>query len=242
MYYYGWKPSIPDQRDLLYAPTNIKLPESVDLRSLCPPVYNQGQLGSCTANAVAGALDFERHKQDESFIGPSRLFIYYNERMDDGTVKSDAGATIRESVKAVSKYGACPEVEWPYQIKNFTEKPAPPCYTDAIKYEVLIYHRVSAQDIKEVLATGRPVVIGISVYESFESPTVASTGLVPMPKPNEQLMGGHAVLVVGYEQDKYIVRNSWGDQWGDKGYFYLPQEYLSNPFLASDFWTLMEVK
>src|SRR5271165_5268737 len=122
-YFYGWKPSIPDIRDLVYKSKGVKLPNQVDLRIFCPPVYDQGQLGSCTANAVAAALDFERYKQKENFITPSRLFIYYNERKDDHTVGSDSGATIRESVKAVAKYGACPEVEWPYDIKIFKRKP-----------------------------------------------------------------------------------------------------------------------
>jgi C1A family cysteine protease len=124
----------------------------------------------------------------------------------------------------------------------FTEPPSAKCYSDAFKYKALAYHRVAPKDIKEVLAAGKPVLIGMSVYASFENPEVAETGQVPMPKRREQLMGGHAVLVVGYEQKEYIIRNSWGEDWGDNGYFYLPQEYLSNPSLASDFWTLIKVE
>lgn len=241
---YGWIPDKPDKRDVGFVAKVVNLPASVDLRAHMSPIYDQGSLGSCTANAVAAALDYQRTRQDEPLITPSRLFIYYNERKDDKQIKEDAGATIRESVKAVKKYGACPETEWPYDISKFTAKPTKQVYKDATRFEDLTYERVSQSlaDIKGCLATARPVVIGISVYESFESEEVAKTGIVPMPSPSEELLGGHAVLVVGYEHNRFIVRNSWGTSWGDRGYFYLPEEYLSDPKLSSDFWTLLKVK
>lgn len=244
-HFYGWIKDSPDNRDLVFEPKVTSTPVSIDLRVQCPPIYNQGELGSCTANAIAAALDFQRVRQHEPLISPSRLFIYYNERKDDGTVKEDAGATIRESVKAVKSYGACPEVEWPYIINKFTSKPTKQAYKDALNYEDLTYRRISpvVNDMQSCLAGGAPFVIGISVYQSFESSEAASTGMIPMPQSNEQLLGGHAVLCVGYEGNgQWICRNSWGTDWGDRGYFFLPQEYLLGANLASDFWTLEQVK
>lgn len=245
---YGWLRDIPDQRDFIYAPSTAAVPVSADLRSGLPPVYDQGQLGSCTANAIAAHLDFDRHKQGEAFITPSRLFIYYNERKDQGTTKSDAGSTIRESVKAVVKYGACQESLWPYIVSKFASKPTKPDYTAALKYEGLTYQSIArdANTMQACLASGLPFVIGFTVYESFESAAVAKNGIVPLPAASESVLGGHAVLVCGYTtingQSYWIVRNSWGASWGDKGYFYMPQSYLLNSKLSSDFWVLQTVK
>lgn len=244
---YGWVRDLPDQRDHVFlALPSASLVTKVDLRPGQPPVYDQGDLGSCTANAVAGNLDFNRKKQGEAFISPSRLFIYYQEREDQGTVASDSGSSIRESVKAVKAYGACPEKEWPYDIKRYTTAPSAKAYADAIKYEALTYERIDRNlvDFKTCLADGYPFVIGFTVYESFEGPDVAKTGIMPMPAKTESVLGGHAVEVVGYDDSKqwFIVRNSWGKKWGDKGYFYMPYAYLLDSKLSSDFWTLRSVK
>lgn len=245
-YRLGWQRELPDLRDKTYSVglTINELPDKADLRTSCPTVYDQGDLGSCTANAIAAHLDFNRHKQKEKFIKPSRLYIYYNERKDQGTVSYDAGATIRESVKAVVKYGACPEKEWPYSVGKFTTKPSDKCYTDAIQYEALTYLKLpqNKQEMMGCLAAGFPIVVGISVYDSFHD--ADKTGVVPMPSSSDSLLGGHAVMVVGYDinANHWIVRNSWGKSWGDKGYFYLPLDYLLNHKLSSDFWTLREVK
>lgn len=244
---FGWVRDLPDQRDHEFlALPSASLPAVVDLRSAMPPVYDQGQLGSCTANAIAGHLDFNRKKQGEAFISPSRLFIYYQERLDQGTVASDSGASIRESVKAVKAYGACPEKEWKYDIGKFTNKPNAKVYADAIKYEALSYQRINRAltDFKTCLADGYPFVIGFTVYDSFEGPDVAKSGIMPMPATSESVLGGHAVVVVGYDESKqwFIVRNSWGKKWGDKGYFYMPYAYLLDSKLSSDFWTLRQVK
>lgn len=239
---FGWLPDKPDNRDHHYVPNLMGLlPKSVDLRPHCPPVYDQGELGSCTANAVAGHLDFNRAKQGEALITPSRLFIYYNERSDQGTVNEDAGATIRESVKTIVKKGACPESEWPYDISMFTKQPSSKAYQDAVKYEALKYLRLNQdQDhMKQCLAEGYPFICGISVYESFMQ---SEGGNIPMPQKGEQLMGGHAVMIVGYTEDHWIMRNSWGESWGDKGYCYLPAQYLLDKGLAHDMWTLRKVK
>ena len=243
---FGWLPDIPDQRDHLYAaPVAVRqvLPASVDLRSHCPPVYDQGQLGSCTANAIAAAVQFDRAKQQlkPDFI-PSRLFIYYNERVIEGTVPSDSGAMIRDGVKSIGKQGDCPESEWPYDITKFANKPKPKCYKDALKYKAVQYQRLlqSLTEMKGCLASGYPFVFGFTVYDSFESQQVAQTGVVPMPGHSEKVLGGHAVLAVGYDdaQQRFVVRNSWSAGWGMKGYFTIPYAYLTDSNLAADFWTV----
>ncbi|WP_183575849.1 C1 family peptidase [Mucilaginibacter sp. X5P1] len=243
--HYGWKPDLPDLRDLQYAAPEAvlaALPPKVDLRKNCPPVYDQGQLGSCTGNAIAGAFEFELMKQNAVVFAPSRLFIYYNERVIENTVSTDAGAQIRDGIKSVNVTGVCPETMWPYVINEFAQKPFQSCYIDAVKHILTSYHSVSRDldQMRGCLAAGYPFVIGFSVYESFESQQVAKTGIVSMPKPGEKLVGGHAVLVVGYDDTAktFIVRNSWGVEWGMEGYFTMPYPYLLNENLSDDFWTI----
>jgi C1A family cysteine protease len=243
---YGWVPDLPDHRDHLYAaPPQFlaALPPSVDLRAQCPPVYDQGQLGSCTANAIGAAIQFEQMKQKQKAFTPSRLFIYYNERVMEGTVDSDSGAQIRDGIKSVGSIGACPETEWPYDITKFQIKPPdPPCYKDAALGKVVQYQRVAQtpNQMKGCLASGYPFVFGFTVYDSFESPQVAQTGQVSMPQAGEAAIGGHAVLGVGYDDksQRFMVRNSWGDSWGIKGYFTMPYAYLTDNSLSDDFWTI----
>jgi C1A family cysteine protease len=243
---YGWIPDLPDHRDHMYAaPLEwlLKLPPLVDLRPQCPKiVYDQGQLGSCTANAIAAALEFDRIKQNLPDFIPSRLFIYYNERAIEGTVDQDSGAQIRDGMQSVATQGACNEVEWPYVISQFAVKPPDNCYTDALKDKAALYSRLTQNlsQLKGCLASGYPFVFGFTVYESFESEAVAQTGIAPMPSAGEQVLGGHAVLAVGYDdgQQRFIVRNSWGDGWGMQGYFTLPYAYLTDSNLSDDFWTI----
>ena len=243
---FGWLPDLPDARDHMYAApmaTMVALPAKVDLRPHCPPVYDQGQLGSCTGNAIAGAVQFDREKQKlkPDFV-PSRLFIYYNERVIEGTVESDSGAQIRDGIKSVAKQGVPPETDWPYDIAKFAHKPPAKAYTDALKDQAVSYSRVSRtlSQMKGCLASGYPFVFGFTVYDSFESDQVAKTGIVPMPGHGESVLGGHAVLAVGYDysQQRFIVRNSWGPHWGMKGYFTIPYAYLTERGLSSDFWTI----
>lgn len=244
--HYGWIRDIPDHRDHLYAAPVVALaalPPSADLRALCPPVYDQGQLGSCTANGIAAALQFDRMKQKLTpNFDPSRLFIYYNERVIEHTVASDSGAQIRDGIKSVGKQGDCPETEWPYDIAKFAQKPPAKSYTDALKYKAVQYQRVlqNVNQMKGCLASGYPFVFGFTVYDSFESQQVAQTGVVPMPATAEQVLGGHCVVAVGYDdaQQRFIVRNSWGTGWGMQGYCTMPYPYLTDPNLASDFWTI----
>jgi C1A family cysteine protease len=245
---YGWVPDLPDHRDHFYAAPLVNLgvlPDKMDLRPNCPPVYDQGQLGSCTANAIAAAVEFTLKKEEKTDFLPSRLFIYYNERVMEGTVDSDSGAMIRDGIKSVSKQGDAPETEWPYDIAKFKVKPSAQVYRDAKKHKAMQYQRVirNLNQMKGCLASGFPFVFGFTVYESFESPEVAKTGQVNMPAANEQQIGGHAVLAVGYDDSaqRFIVRNSWGEGWGLAGYFTMPYTYLTDSNLSDDFWTIRAV-
>ena len=255
---YGWMPDLPDNRDHLYAAPMAKLrrlPAKVDLRKGCPPVYNQGQIGSCTANAIAAALQFDRRKQKLSDFVPSRLFIYYNERSMEHSVPLDNGAQIRDGIKSVGKQGACPETDWTYDDTAAdpntnvwpsgakpAEKPSKPCYVAAKKYRAISYQRVdrTLAQMKGCLADGYPFVFGFTVYDSFEGVDVEKSGDLDMPAPGEGVVGGHAVLAVGYDDktQRFMVRNSWGTRWGKRGYYTMPYSYLLTENLSDDFWTI----
>jgi C1A family cysteine protease len=243
---FGWIPDLPDARDHLYAapgPVLAALPTKIDLRRKCPPVYDQGQLGGCTANAIAAAIQFGRMRQKlkPNFV-PSRLFIYYNERVMEGTVAIDSGAQIRDGIKSVATLGVPPEGDWPYKIEKVAEKPSPIAYKDALRDKVSSYSRLvsTTNQLKGCLASGYPFVFGFTVYQSFESESVARTGVVPMPRSKEKLLGGHAVMAVGYDDEarRFMVRNSWGTAWGQAGYFTMPYAYVTDDNLADDFWTI----
>jgi C1A family cysteine protease len=247
--HYGWQPDLPDQRDFQFkAPAAFvkKLPAKIDLRKKCPPVYDQGQLGSCTANAIGAAFEFELMKQKTAVFIPSRLFIYYNERVMEHSVNTDNGAEIRDGMKSVNKLGACPETIWPYIIHKFAEKPPQQAFTTALQHQVLSYQRVTRtlNQMKGCLAAGYPFVFGFTVYESFEGENVANTGKLNIPAADEKVVGGHAVLAVGYidSSKRFIVRNSWGKDWGLDGYFTIPYDYLMNGDLSDDFWTIRIVE
>lgn len=244
---YGWKPSLPRLNVPVKYDSRMVvgiLPSSVDLRSQCPAVYDQGELGSCTANAIAGAIEFDMIKQKISEFTPSRLYIYYNERDIEKDVTCDCGANLADGIESVSNLGFCPESEWPYDITKFAIKPDPQCYADGLHNKAISYARVANEIIPSVmklcLSEGNPFIFGFTVYESFESLQVRNTGIVPIPQPNEKIVGGHAVLCVGYDDStqRFICRNSWGPTWGQNGYFTIPYEYLTSNTLASDFWTI----
>jgi C1A family cysteine protease len=250
-------PDEPDRRDWPYrpAPDLGSLPPSVDLRGAScgfPPVFDQGRLNSCTANAVAAALAFDirRQRGDASFV-PSRLFIYYNERSTENTVGSraygnhGAPAYMRDCIKVVADLGFCAEHEWPYDQTAYDTRPPDSAYQSALAHRSCEYYRI-AQDLallRACLAEGFPFVCGIRVYRSFLAPQARATGAVPRPGPGEALVGGHAVAVVGYDDAarQFVVRNSLGTGWGDRGHGSLPYEYLSDPRHAMDFWTLRKV-
>ncbi len=219
---YGWRPDLPDARDHRFscaARQAQPLPSHVDLRPGGPPVYDQGELGSCTGNAIAAAIDHGRRKLGLPFLSPSRLAIYWEERAIEGTVDQDAGAEIRDGIKAVARVGAGPEALWPYDIGRYREQPGGDYYTAALANCVRAYSRLdstSLVELKTCLAQGDPFIFGFTIYESFESQDVARTGLVAMPRSDEGVIGGHAVLAVGYDDAHraFFVRNSWGADWG----------------------------
>lgn len=243
---FGWVPDRPDLRDLPLGHTlrAAPLPASISLADKMPPVYDQGQLGSCTANAIAAAIDYERGRQGWRFMNPSRLFIYYNERDMEGTVDSDAGAMIRDGLKSVASQGVCVEPFWQYVDDGFryAVKPSALCYQTAIRHLTLKYLSPSPDlaNLKAGLAAGWPFVFGFSVYDSFMTDAVAATGIVPMPSPAESQVGGHAVLACGYDDSKnaFKVRNSWSANWGQQGYFDMPYAYVTDPNLSDDFWSV----
>lgn len=246
---FGWKLDKPDPRDFKFKITvPHELPSMVDLRNMCPPVYNQGGIGSCTANALGAAFQFEQIKQKKQDFIPSRLFIYYNERAMEGTINEDAGAMIRDGIKTMVKEGVCPETMWEYIENRFRTKPNDECYKAALDNQVLEYLRISPHtlyEVKHCINEGYPVAFGFMIYSSMMTDEVAKTGIVPVPNIyKEDCLGGHAVLAVGYDNNKnaLIVRNSWGENWGDKGYFYLPYEFIRTPNLADDFWTIRLVE
>lgn len=261
---YGWKPQHPDIRDKRFdhlkdAPPT--LPTFVDLRNRMPKVYDQGDLGSCTANMGAGLLEFALLKYGFPDFVPSRLFIYYQERVvDGGDTADDTGAQCRDALKVLNQFGACPETEWPYDISQFAVKPPDQCYVDAKKTVATAYLAVdqTVDAVRTALACGYPVGFGFTVYQSFEGPEVARTGIMPMPGLMESVLGGHAVIRVGYYDNAmlpitlpsgavlsphdsggyYIVRNSWGPDWGDAGHFYMP---FAAEAISSDYWILQTV-
>ena len=229
------------------AATLRALPPRVDMRAQNPTIYDQGQLGSCTAQAIAALLEFDQAKQRQADVfTPSRLFIYYNERVIEGTVNEDSGAMLRDGIKSVARQGGPHEKLWPQVISRFRDKPGAAVYKDGTRHEAILYQRLrqTIDQLKGCLADGYPFAFGFSVYESFESSAAAKTGEVPLPGPGEALIGGHAVVAVGYEdaRQRFIVRNSWGTKWGMDGYFTMPYEYLLDGGLSDDFWTIKLVE
>jgi C1A family cysteine protease len=241
---YHWTRDTVDNRDHVFAPRLSSLPTSVDLRNNCSPVEDQGDLGSCTGNAIAGIMEYLARKARKT-TDVSRLFIYYQERLLEGTVNYDSGAYIRDGIKAVNKYGVPTENLWPYDVRKYTYRPTQAAYTNAATRKAVSYQKcANFAAVKSALAQGYPVVIGFDVYESFESDTVARTGMMPMPnKAREQLLGGHAVTIVGYNDttQRFIVRNSWGTSWGDHGYFYMPYGVIQDTTMSSDFWIITSI-
>jgi len=254
---YHWKRDYHDD-SAVYAHQNetfklvnpTSLPTKIDLRHFCSLVADQGQLGSCTGNALVGAVEFLENKAKEfevngKFVSLSRLFIYYNERNLEGTVSQDDGAQLSDGIKSLASQGVCTETAWPYITHRFAVKPSDAAYTDAATRKISAYARVDRsngiQGIKQALASGYPIVFGFMVYSAFESDSVAESGILHMPDfATEKCMGGHAVLMVGYDDStkRVIVRNSWGSSWGQGGYFTMPYDYVTNLNLANDFWTI----
>ena len=219
-----------------------KTPAAVDLRPRINLMYDQGELGSCTANALC----YSFINNDPTFE-PSRLFLYYNTRVLDKSVLEDAGSTLTQGINALRIYGVSSEQSWPYDISKFTIKPPTNAFTEGLDHQIISSSRVlqTLSSLQGCLFSGQPFVVGILVYTSFLSNTVARTGNVPMPNTmREKILGGHAVVCVGYNNTRkvWIMKNSWGSGWGDKGYFYLPYEYLLSSRLAGDMWKITKVE
>lgn len=247
---YGWLPDLPDNRDHVFKPRRAlpRLPSKVDLRTtgFMPSVYDQGYLGSCTANAVAGAFEYEQKRQGLADFNPARLFIYYEERRMINTLNEDSGAFIRDGLKVVNHLGAPHETLWPYDINRFTVQPNQDVYNDGLDHQAIGYATVDNArefDVKQALALGVPVVFGFTVFPWFESPDAHG---FCNPVPNQQVLGGHAVLCVGYFNLKRkwwaIVRNSWGSSWGDGGFCYMPLRWICDYWNADDFWIINQVE
>lgn len=217
----------------------------VDMKPKMPPVYDQGQLGSCVENAIAAAYEYDQIIAGYVAFVLSRLFLYWVVRVKEGTVNEDSGSSISDALSCLSALGACPEPVWPYDISKFKQRPSIKAFTTALKYRGSTHQRVVQQkeQIKQSLILGLPILVGIQIYASFESEEVAKTGVVPTPAEGEECLGGHAVSIVGFDEEKqvYYVRNSWGEGWGDKGYFTLPMSYIHDPKLAYDFWNINHI-
>jgi len=220
---------------------SMRVNMNIDLRDKMPPVYDQGQLGSCSGNAIAAAYEFEMLRQGEPSYIPSRLFVYFNERVLENTVTTDSGAMIHDGIKTIEQYGVCPEQLWPYNTTLFAVKPSDEAYSAALRHKAITCNPVAVDllDIQRVLSSGFPVIAGITLFPEFECAEVARTGVVPMPSGKLHAIGGHAVLIVGVDDNKQqlIMRNSWGDQWGDSGYFYISYDYIQ-PQLMCDLWSI----
>ena len=243
---YGWRRPLPGRGALEQLAhvdtTGVKILPEVDPRGKLPPVFNQGQLGSCTANATAACFQYDAIQDGKDCGELSRLWIYYFERALEHTLgQGDTGAQGHDAF-TVAKHGIPDETLWPYDIGVFERKPPacePRAYTLTKPVRAVPWNE---RQIKAVLSNGQTIAIGFTVYESFEDPAWAPTGLMPMPEPGEGVLGGHEVLVVGYLQAHpgyVLVRNSWGAEWALDGYFLMPLEFLLDPNYASDFRTIV---
>lgn len=219
------------------------LPPSVDLSPQCPPVYDQLTLGSCTANAIAAALQFEQMQRTGPTLNPpSRLFIYWNERSMEGTTNQDAGAFGGDGITSLETLGVPDETLWPYDVTQFAVQPDTQAFVAAPAYKVLQREVIATlQEIKQALNDKHLVIFGISLYESFESLAVAQTGIVPDPQPSEGFLGGHEMTIVGYDDStgRFKVRNSWSAAWGKSGYCWISFNYMVSA--GSDFEVITQI-
>ncbi len=241
---YGWKPSLPDLRDHIADASELPVVDEVDPRSDLPPVFDQGQLGSCTANAVGAAVEYDAMLEGSDPGTLSRLWIYYYERKIEGSpADQDTGAFGRDGFKVCKTLGVPLEKDWPYVTSQFDDEPPATLADEAAAHKIDNYRSVprNLDSMKAVLSNRQTIAFGFTVYDSFEGPEVAKTGMVPMPSRGDKVVGGHEVLAVGYlraEPNYALVRNSWGADWGIGGYFLMPWSYILDANLASDFRTI----
>ena len=247
--HYGWNRQRPDWRDEQYrfsVPIGVALPSHFDLVKKMPPIWNQGNIGSCTAHGSLKVYVADRMKEGQPVFMPSRLFQYYNSRSMEGTIASDAGASVRDAIKAIAQWGACDESLWPYVTSKFTQKPPDNAYSEAVQHQSLTYRPVAQNlyAIKTAIFQGTPVTFGFTVYQNFETNDVDRKGLMSMPRGSA--IGGHCVVACGWNSKNYtLCANSWSTSWGDPdfpGYFWMPPDYIIHPQLASDFWIIETTK
>lgn len=243
---WGWKRDLYDPRDIPFKAVRLGLVNIAPVVYLInPPVKNQGDLGSCVFNGIVEEMESVMIANDT--IPPvklSRLFAYYDYRMQTGQINDDNGAFPRDALKSIAKDGICLESTWPYDVAKFAEKPPDSCWPEAQKYKITSYHTLDTlQDMLECVAEGWPFGCGVTVYKSFMSDEVAKTGIVPMPAPGEECIGGHYVFFSGYDQHKKVFhgQNSWGEDWGNGGRFTIPFDYLANDKLCDDHWTVRTI-
>lgn len=239
----GLVKSLPDQRDFKFRATRaalVQLPATFDHRYSVKQVFDQGNLGSCTGHGTVGALRILIGKErGKDYVG-SRLAAYYLGRQLENTIDVDAGAQIRDVVKQMSKAGVVSEADWPYDVRRFREPPPPAAMNAAVAHSVDEYLAVpnDVTQMRAAIHARWQCVIGIAVYESFDSTTVAKTGKVPVPGLEEALLGWHCVYLVGWTKTAFYAVNSWGTGWGAGGLFTLPNAFIENPDLGGDFWSL----
>jgi hypothetical protein len=236
----------PSPKDYRTVFGDTPVPDKVDLREHCTKVEDQGQIGSCTANATVGALEYLYKKRDGQSLDLSRLFVYFNSRRIRGTIYEDAGALICDAMAAVLSFGVCREEIWPYNVQTFAIEPRPEAYQEALMHEAIQYSRVDGiKGSIAALAAGFPVVFGTRIpMQCYKE--AAETGVIPIPSPEEfrpDQVGGHCMLVVGYDKPgkMFIVRNSWGEGWGDRGYCRIPFEVIEKCSPPDTFWIIGEL-
>jgi len=248
----GYLPDRLDHRDAAYriklsapAPALI-VNGAYDLRQKCPPVYDQANTNGCVAHAAAFLVQYDRMLEGLPNYVPSRLFVYWNARKLENDTQADDGCEIRDAVKALATLGAPPESDWPFDPSKVCVEPPVKSYTDALTDKVIEYSSVvqTHDTIAVCLAAGFPVAFGSSVFSAIDSDAVSATGDIPMPSSTDAPEGGHAMAIVGTlpTRSLYIIRNSWGTDWGNAGYGTMPYDYILNPDLTDDLWVVRLVE
>lgn len=225
-----------------------QLPHKVDFRNDMTPVEDQSKIGSCAANCLAGAYEYLTKKSDGRNTDVSRLFIYYNARAKDNRGRSltDSGCSMTSAIEALEEFGTCLESIWPYEVSKVNSRPSDRAFDEAKNHTITeaLQIDIDLNEMKSCLAQGFPFAFGLRLFRSFDK--ASRTGVVPVPNSSDRVRsshGSHALLAVGYSDHSrsFIVRNSWGEDWGDSGYCYIPYEYMTNPELCFDAWAVRKL-